>query len=700
MDNNLPSSGSALRRLLWLLAIIAAIVLYAYGWNTTEISLEEVQDETRQESVQRAMRELLSPDIFDRDREQESTFVEFTIGCPTDAELEGRAASEGDAYVIFTPPCADTDDVINIEGFNFPASAISRIQLYREGRESLPFKLAKVSGDETDVSDEAIFDIDSSGYFNVDVKVPRGRGLSGATHQIEIQSAVPTGWPRFSQTTETVVEKMIETIFLALMATSLALPISVVLSFVAARNLMRQIELPLGNVLFGVVMLPIGGMAGVYLLGPLGQLGVDWGRDLYGLAIAAAAIAGFGFLSGYANQLELEHAEARVRSIVLNALLLAVMILTLGVLGGIGIWLGEQLEGDIIDYLGNFVDTLGTLVDLTITGLAAVMGAFWLASFGSTLVAGPLRNVHAPLSNSLGAILGMISGALLLAATAYIGTQAVLLGIITPIVAAVLAGQILIQLYQILTGTQDQQIKSDADRAVRLVLFAVGSVAAFVGTAIVIDLIRAVVDGRPPSSLTWDLGLFEVRQYIAKAALVGAVLGGIGGGLAGTQRAFPLGMAIYNTSRTILNTLRSIEPLIMGIVFVIWVGVGPFAGVLALTLHSIAALGKLYSEQVENIDPGPIEAIQSTGANRLQTIIYGVVPQIVPPYIAFTMYRWDINVRMSTIIGFVGGGGIGFLLQQQINLLRYRQAGVAVLAIAIVVSVLDYASAAIRERIV
>jgi len=137
---------------------------------------------------------------------------------------------------------------------------------------------------------------------------------------------------------------------------------------------------------------------------------------------------------------------------------------------------------------------------------------------------------------------------------------------------------------------------------------------------------------------------------------------------------------------------------IMGLIFVIWVGIGPFAGVLALTLHSIASLGKLYSEQVENIDPGPIEALESTGANRLQTIMYGVVPQIIPPYIAFTMYRWDINVRMSTIIGFVGGGGIGFLLQQQLNLLRYRDAGVAVLAIAIVVSVLDYASASIRER--
>jgi phosphonate transport system permease protein len=159
-------------------------------------------------------------------------------------------------------------------------------------------------------------------------------------------------------------------------------------------------------------------------------------------------------------------------------------------------------------------------------------------------------------------------------------------------------------------------------------------------------------------------------------------------------------MVIYNTSRTLLNTIRSIEPLIMGIVFVIWVSIGPFAGTLALMLHSVAALGKLYSEQIENIDQGPIEAIQATGANRLQTILYAVVPQIIPPYIAFTMYRWDINVRMSTIIGFVGGGGIGFLLQQQISLLRYSEAGVSILAIAIVVTVLDNVSAIIRERMI
>ncbi len=166
------------------------------------------------------------------------------------------------------------------------------------------------------------------------------------------------------------------------------------------------------------------------------------------------------------------------------------------------------------------------------------------------------------------------------------------------------------------------------------------------------------------------------------------------------MRGSPVTIAIYFFVRTLLNVVRSIEPLIWAIIAVLWVGLGPFAGVVALTLHSMAALGKLYSEAIESIDPGPIEAIQATGANRLQTIIYAVIPQVLPPFISFTVYRWDINVRMSTVIGAVGGGGIGFLLIQWIRLLDYRSAGIAVWFIAITVAVLDYVSAEIRKRYV
>jgi len=162
----------------------------------------------------------------------------------------------------------------------------------------------------------------------------------------------------------------------------------------------------------------------------------------------------------------------------------------------------------------------------------------------------------------------------------------------------------------------------------------------------------------------------------------------------------PITLAIYYITRTTMNIIRSIEPLIWAIIAVIVVGLGPFAGILALTLHSLAALAKLYSEAIESIDPGPIEAIQATGANWIQVIMYAVVPQIIPPFVSFTIYRWDINIRMSTVIGFVGGGGIGFLLQQWIRLLDYRSAGIAVWFIAITVAILDYVSAEIRERFV
>jgi len=162
----------------------------------------------------------------------------------------------------------------------------------------------------------------------------------------------------------------------------------------------------------------------------------------------------------------------------------------------------------------------------------------------------------------------------------------------------------------------------------------------------------------------------------------------------------PGGAIVYGLTRAFFNVTRSIEALVLAIIFTVWVGLGPFAGVLALGVHSIASLGKLYSEAIESIDAGPIEAVTATGASPLQVVRYAVVPQIVPQFISFTIYRWDINVRFSTVIGFVGGGGIGFLLQQYINLLQWRQAATALWMIAIAVAVLDYASAVVRERIV
>ncbi len=160
-----------------------------------------------------------------------------------------------------------------------------------------------------------------------------------------------------------------------------------------------------------------------------------------------------------------------------------------------------------------------------------------------------------------------------------------------------------------------------------------------------------------------------------------------------------VGQAVYTITRTILNITRSYDALVLATVFALWLSFGPFAGVLALSIVTVASLGKLFSEAVENIDPGPLEAIQATGGNSAQVIIYGVVPQIIPDFISYIIYHWDINVRISTILGFVGGGGIGFYLSQRINLLQYRQAGTAIWAIVAVVWAMDFLSAEIRKKV-
>ena len=160
-----------------------------------------------------------------------------------------------------------------------------------------------------------------------------------------------------------------------------------------------------------------------------------------------------------------------------------------------------------------------------------------------------------------------------------------------------------------------------------------------------------------------------------------------------------IGTAVYGIVRGFFNLMRSYDPLVMATVFGFWLSFGPFPGFLALTVVTIASLGKLFSEAVENIDPGPVEALQATGANPLHVVRYGVLPQVIPDFVSYIVYHWDINVRISTIIGFVGGGGIGYYLNLSINDFKWHQAGTAIWAIVIVVWAMDFLSAEVRKRL-
>lgn len=164
--------------------------------------------------------------------------------------------------------------------------------------------------------------------------------------------------------------------------------------------------------------------------------------------------------------------------------------------------------------------------------------------------------------------------------------------------------------------------------------------------------------------------------------------------------ANPVTATIYGAVRVLFTIIRSIDVLIVVIIMTIFFGLGSAAGVFGLAFHNVGVLGKLYSEAVEGIDPGPAEAITATGASRLQVVWTAVLPQIVNPFISFSIYRLDANVRLAPILGFVGGGGIGQMLFQSTQLLQYEKAGLVVFMIVITVAAMDFISAQVRKRLV
>ncbi len=155
---------------------------------------------------------------------------------------------------------------------------------------------------------------------------------------------------------------------------------------------------------------------------------------------------------------------------------------------------------------------------------------------------------------------------------------------------------------------------------------------------------------------------------------------------------------VYQTARGMLNFLRSIPELIMGIIFVAAVGFGALPGVLALGLHSVGMVGKFFAESIEHVSNGPIEAARSTGATPMQVIFHGVLPQVLPQLADVSVYRWEYNFRASTVMGMVGAGGIGFELMASLRLMQYQQVSAILLAILGMVTIVDFFGALLRRK--
>jgi phosphonate transport system permease protein len=166
------------------------------------------------------------------------------------------------------------------------------------------------------------------------------------------------------------------------------------------------------------------------------------------------------------------------------------------------------------------------------------------------------------------------------------------------------------------------------------------------------------------------------------------------------MRRNPVGTAVYFTIRFLMAVVRSIPTLFWGIMWVIVIGIGPFAGVLAVTTFSVGLISKLFSEAIEAVDWGPVEALTATGANPVQVVVHAVIPQVMPYMIANILYSFEVNVHSSTILGAVGAGGLGLILLEYIGLIEYPQLAMLLIVVIVMTSTIDYSSAAIRRRII
>lgn len=605
------------KNLLWhsikvgLIALLI-LVIYAYGFAITKVNFNELRSPTRQSSLQRVIRALVRPDILAYDQTEQVLNYPVYVPCHADGSLPPAPIhASTDPYLIVTPGCGSPGDVLQVEGFNLAP------------RVDGPVRFAPGSDINNIVTlGRDVVQTNDKGHFSLAFSLPKRPDVGVQYIRATLRQNI--GSPHLTQTAKDTWNKIVETVFLALLATTFGTILAIPLSFIAARNLMKPVKSPLSSIAFSLIGWPVGIVAGLVITRWMGNFSsaiiqLKWLGPV--LIIPSIALIFLGFR-----------------------------------------WAVPQSGAD---RQGSWLTILRSLVLL----VCVLLGAF-----ASYLVSDLFKQSGSIILKSLG-MFGFLGNFL------YQGGD--ILGIMIPAIGSLVGGAALGGLLSGLGRRISETLPETVVKVINLILSPIACATIFVILGQLIAWLYLLDD--PVVTFWGPLG-------------IGLVVGLVLAMISKAKSALPTGLVIYTITRTFLNGLRSIEALVMAIVFVIAVGIGPFAGMMALGLHTIVSLAKLYSEQVESIQSGPLEAIQATGANRLQTIIYGVIPQIVPPYISYTMYRWDINVRMSTIIGFVGGGGIGFLLQQNINLLNYRGASAQMLAIAVVVASMDYISSVLREK--
>lgn len=202
-----------------------------------------------------------------------------------------------------------------------------------------------------------------------------------------------------------------------------------------------------------------------------------------------------------------------------------------------------------------------------------------------------------------------------------------------------------------------------------------------------------------PDFTDWRLFVEKMWETV-QIALWGtfiAVFAAVPMGLAAARNVAP-GWLVFPV-RLVMNLLRSIPDLVIGLLFVVAVGLGPLPGVLAIALNTAGVLAKLFSEAVESIDKGPVEGVRATGASGLHEIVWGIVPQVAPLWTSFALYRFESNSRSATVLGLIGAGGIGQVLFDRMNAFDFRDVSAVVIVVVVAVTLIDMLSQAMRKRL-
>jgi phosphonate transport system permease protein len=214
------------------------------------------------------------------------------------------------------------------------------------------------------------------------------------------------------------------------------------------------------------------------------------------------------------------------------------------------------------------------------------------------------------------------------------------------------------------------------------------------------NMAEFAADFFPPDFTEWRLYLREmvVTIHIAVWGTVLAIVCAVPLGLLSSANIVPAW--VYQPVRRLMDACRAINEMVFAMLFIVAVGLGPFAGVMALWVHTTGTLAKLFSEAVEAIDPRPVEGVRATGASALEEIVYGVIPQVLPLWISYSLYRFESNVRSASVVGMVGAGGIGVVVYEVIRGFEYAQTAALLIIIVVTVSLIDLLSARVRAMLI